>query len=65
MDVRFSPEAWLPDWMIEEELKRERAERERRERPYLERPPVSAPQRKHEEPDDQAQPQRGVVIIPL
>jgi hypothetical protein len=65
MTGRFcAPEAWLPDWIIEEELKRERREREERERPqpYLELPlpPPEMPAEAEKPASD-----RGVVIIPL
>jgi len=55
-----APEAWLPEWIIEEELKRERREREERPQPYLEMP-LPSPSPEAPEPSSD----RGVVIIPL
>lgn len=56
----------LPDWLIEEEVKREREERnrDRRERPFLEAPrpddyPLSPPKEEEEESGG------TVIIIPL
>jgi hypothetical protein len=64
-NLKLAPEAWIPDWMIEELLRQEREREEQsRERPYLELPLPGSYERPAESAEE-APSNRGVVTIDL